>query len=280
MSNFSCKYCIEPFFLPLGQQSLFCVYTFPTDTPPQGGILYLPPFAEEMHKSRRMAALQARQFAQAGYAVLQFDLLGCGDSSGEFAEANWRLWMECAKAAHTWLSQQLHSTIYLWGLRLGAIMATELSSQVTNIGGLILWQPVTNGETFLNQFLRIKVASEMLAPTQEKSGTKELLNLLESGQSVEIGGYMLAPELAMQLKELRLGQLSLTSSPIVWLESSPTESQSLPPASSRLIENWIANGMDVRGKMVLGDNFWSSQEILESPNLLLETSRMLGNIAP
>jgi len=280
MSNILNKYGIEPFFLPLGQQSLFCVYTFPTDIQPRGGILYLPPFAEEMHKSRHMAALQARQFAQAGYAVLQFDLLGCGDSTGEFAEANWRSWMECAKAAHTWLSQKLHSTIFLWGLRLGAIMAVELSSQVADVGGLILWQPVSNGETFLNQFLRIKVASEMFAPTEEKSGTKELLNLLESGQSVEIGGYMLAPELASQLKELRLGRLSPTSSPVVWLECSPTESQSLSTASSRLIESWVANGMDVKAQMVLGDNFWSSQEILESPNLLLETSRILGSIAP
>ena len=40
-------------------------------------------WAEEMNKARRMAALQARLLAENGYAVLQIDLHGCGDSSGD-----------------------------------------------------------------------------------------------------------------------------------------------------------------------------------------------------
>lgn len=272
-------YSIEPFFLPFGQESIFCLYVSPSGKKPRGGILYLPPFAEEMHKSRRMAALQARQFAQAGYAVLLIDLLGCGDSSGDFEDANWESWIGCGRTAHAWLAKRTQTTVFLWGLRLGAMLAAELSLQLPEIGGLIFWQPVTNGEAFLNQFLRIKVASEMFAPNQEKSGTRELLSLLESGKPVEVGGYMLAPGLASQLAKLRLGRLTVNA-PVSWLEVSEIEPLLPPPASVKIIDAWTAVGVKVTTQVVPGTNFWSSQEIQESPTLLLETSRALENIAP
>ena len=49
--------------------------------------MYAHPFCEEMNKARRMAALQSRRLAALGYSVLQIDLFGCGDSSGDFADA-------------------------------------------------------------------------------------------------------------------------------------------------------------------------------------------------
>lgn len=273
------SYSIEPFFLPLGGQSIFCVYISPTSENPRAAILYLPPFAEESHKSRRMAALQARQFAQAGYAVLLVDLLGCGDSSGDFEDANWEAWLDCGRTAYDWLVRNTQSTVYLWGLRLGTILAAELSLKLPAIGGLILWQPITNGEVYLNQFLRIKVASEMLAPNQEKSGTKELLGLLESGKPVEVGGYMLSSKMASQLAKLRLGPLDITV-PVLWLEVSETEPCLPSPASSKVIEGWKAKGINLFAQALPGTNYWSSQEIQEIPNLLLETCKALERIAP
>ncbi|MBK8384562.1 MAG: hypothetical protein IPL11_02315 [Candidatus Accumulibacter sp.] len=41
------------------------------------------------NKSWRIVPLQARALATAGYAVLQIDLMGCGDSSGDFGDATW-----------------------------------------------------------------------------------------------------------------------------------------------------------------------------------------------
>ncbi len=37
---------------------------------PRGAIVYIHPFAEELNRSRHVVALQARAFAEAGYAVL------------------------------------------------------------------------------------------------------------------------------------------------------------------------------------------------------------------
>jgi len=182
---------IEPFFLDGKQNSLFCIHLYLAGVTCKGSILYLHPFAEEMHKSRCMAALQARHFAQAGYAVLQVDLTGCGDSSGDFADATWQAWLNDARRAHDWLSSRHAAPVSLWGLRIGASLAVELASTLPDIEQLLLWQPVVNGEQYLNQFLRIKLAGEMLSQGQAQNGTKALRASLEAGSNIEVGGYML-----------------------------------------------------------------------------------------
>ncbi len=72
----------------------------------RGAVVYVHPFAEEMNKSRRMAALQSRALAAAGFAVLQIDLLGCGDSSGDFGDASWDEWIDDVLLAVRWLRGQ------------------------------------------------------------------------------------------------------------------------------------------------------------------------------
>ncbi len=74
----------EAFFLPVANaqhSQRFCLFHPAQGRASGAPLLYLHPFAEEMNKSRRMAALQSRALAEHGYAVLQIDLLGCGDSS-------------------------------------------------------------------------------------------------------------------------------------------------------------------------------------------------------
>jgi exosortase A-associated hydrolase 2 len=83
---------LEAFFLPVEPGQRLCIFHHPAARPTRGGVVYVHPFAEEMHKARRMAALQARRLADEGFAVMQIDLHGCGDSSGDFSEARWDLW--------------------------------------------------------------------------------------------------------------------------------------------------------------------------------------------
>ena len=75
---------------------------------PPGGCTarHLPPFAEEMNHSRRMATLQAHRLAALGIDVLVVDLFGTGDSAGDFADARWETWQEDAKAAVAWLGRR------------------------------------------------------------------------------------------------------------------------------------------------------------------------------
>lgn len=259
---------IDPFFLDGPRGPLFCLYLAPEAREPLGGILYIHPFAEEMHKSRRMAALQSRAFAAAGYAVLQVDLTGCGDSVGDFGDARWEIWQDDVGLSHAWLKNQGIESITLWGLRTGASLAAEMARELTGIDHLILWQPVISGELFLNQFLRIKLASEMLLGGQAKSGTKALRSQLEAGEGVEVGGYHLAPEMAQVLAARKLVD-QIPPCRTQWFEIGTGEE--LAPASQRVADAWFSAGVHLTIHSVEGEPFWGTQEITECPALLEAT---------
>ncbi len=267
---------IEPFFLPFGDDRLFCNFTIPTFIKPEASILYLHPFAEEMHKSRRMAALQVREFASKGYAVLQIDLLGCGDSTGDFEDASWDNWRRCVEIAIDWLTNRMNVPIILWGLRTGGMLAVDISQKFVNIAGIILWQPIINGANFINQFLRIRVATEMLASKQERTGIKQLRDKIVSGESVEIGGYTLSSSLALSIDKMDLLNTAIPC-PIYWFEISMFSSNQFSPSSSKVIECWKNRGISIIAESVQGEQFWNSQEIIESHKLIVQTTKAICN---
>lgn len=261
---------IEPFFLDGEHGPLFCIHLSPDTITSKGSILYLHPFAEEMHKSRRMAALQARRFASEGYTVLQVDLSGCGDSAGDFSDANWNRWRNDAQRAHAWLAAKNTGPMRLWGLRTGASLAVELANTIPDIEQLILWQPVTDGEQYLNQFLRIKLASEMLSTGQAQNGTKALRISLDAGASIEVGGYILNHTMAHDLAHLKLADLPPPCR-VMWLELGFEASVLPSPASQRIVESWRAAAVSVQTRTLTGEPFWLTQEITECLSLIEAT---------
>jgi exosortase A-associated hydrolase 2 len=267
---------ITPFFLAGEPGPLFCIHLSPAHGTLRGRILYLHPFAEEMHKSRRMAAVQARRLAAAGYAVLQLDLTGCGDSWSDFGAARWHGWIGDATRALQWLDDAHSNTpLLLWGLRLGATLALDLAAGVPEVDGVILWQPVTHGERFLNQFLRIKLASEMLTEGRARTRIQELRERLKAGESVEIGGYRLAAELAESIGGLQLGQMPPPRR-VVWIDIVADSRTPPAPASERVMRNWLEQGCQLHLSRVTGESFWITQEITECPALLEVTLDGVG----
>jgi exosortase A-associated hydrolase 2 len=264
----------EPFFLNGPRGRLFGLHYFPREAPVRGSVLYLHPFAEEMHKSRRMAALQARNLAESGFGVLQIDLTGCGDSDGDFGDASWSGWRDDALAAAHWLREVHGQPPFGWGLRLGASLAVDLQSRERPFCRLVLWQPVVSGELFLNQFLRLKLASEMLASGESSGGTKALRATLEAGNSVEIAGYQLSSVFARELQQLQLAKLA-PSCPVDWIEIG-NEGGNINPANQRVVDTWQAAGSSVRTNLVTGEPFWTTQEITECPALLSVTREIFN----
>jgi exosortase A-associated hydrolase 2 len=259
-----------PFFLNADVGERFCLYYQPDgQAPPRGAILYVHPFAEELNKCRRMAALQARAYAQAGYGVLQMDLYGCGDSSGEFADATWDIWLADLARAWQWLLARHNGPLHLWGLRLGGLLALEFATR-TKPQTLILWQPVLNGRTYLHQFSRMQSAARLFGSAVE--------------QDSEIAGYLLSPRLAASIQGLDAGALAPSCS-VQWLElgeqlpetigdyaaSAGAARASLSSGSARIIEDWRQGGTRVDAYPVNGVPFWRSTEIDEAPELLSVT---------
>jgi exosortase A-associated hydrolase 2 len=270
-----------PFFLKVGKGERFCLYhAAESGETPRAAFVYIHPFAEEMNKARRMAALQSRAFAKAGIAVLQIDLFGCGDSSGDFSEACWETWKDDVRAAAQWLENRTGKPVGLWGLRLGALLALDAAASADiPFEELILWQPVTNGETFLTQFLRMRLAGEMLASGGEKSGgTQELRAKMAAGESLEVAGYELAPALAASIDGMNAAKMPITATPVHWFELVADTDRPMPPAAARVASAWEERGVQLHRHLVTGTPFWASQEITECDALLDATTGLFDEV--
>jgi exosortase A-associated hydrolase 2 len=269
----------QPFFLDASGGPRLCVYYAPpSGTRIREAVIYLHPFCNEMNKSRRMASLQARAMAHEGVAVLQIDLYGCGDSSGDFADALWDIWKEDVSLAHRWLDENLGVPVSLWGLRMGALLALDYASgSVSPIPKLILWQPGSTGESYITQFLRMRIANEMLTPDSGKSaasshGTQGLRNIMKQGQSLEIAGYELVPALAEAIDKLKIASLAPRGSKVAWFEIVADVGRNLPPVSQQILAEWRRQDVSVESHCVVGLPFWATQEITECPALLQATT--------
>lgn len=271
---------MEVLFLEGTRGPLFAVYHPSRLTgPAKGGFVYLPPFAEEMNRSRRMAALQASRLAEKGLAVLLLDPFGTGDSAGDFGDARWDIWREDVMAAIAWLSERCGGPVGLWGLRLGALLAADVAVQnPEGLARLLFWQPLLSGDNYLTQFLRLRVASGMNGGA-ERETTKELRAKWAEGEAVEVAGYDVSPELAAAISKTRLQELAKTLGdlPLDWLELTSSDDGALMPASRSVVDTLTGEGRHVSAQAVPGEAFWSIQEITLAPNLIAATE---GLVAP
>lgn len=259
----------RPFFLPASPGQRFCLFHPPVaGRPARGAILYVHPFAEELNQSRRMAALQARAFAAAGYGVLQIDLYGCGDSDGDFADARWHIWQHDLVLACAWLTRHADGPLTLWGLRLGALLALDAAAALAP-SRLILWQPVLDGKAHIDQFLRLLLASQMVSADSEAAPARQRL---AAGASVEVAGYTLAAELAAAIDALdALDNMALAPAcPVHWFELTAA-SAALAPRAARVAERWRGAGVALDLRQVPGQPFWNGIEIVECQALLAAT---------
>ena len=234
-------------------------------------VICVAPFAEEMNTSRRMLAVAARALAHAGFAVVLVDLLGCGDSSGDFGDATWSLWLRDIGAAREWAARRFAGPQWLWGVRAGALLATQSATDQGECN-LMLWQPVLSGKQHLNQFLRLKIAGAALNQAENRETTQQIHARLRSGCHEEVAGYRVSPGLAEGMDGAALALPASFRGRIVWCEVSPDEPAAISPASAGRIGDWREAGLDVRVRAVGGPAFWQTPEIAECPDLV-EASR-------
>lgn len=260
----------EPFFLDRGDRRIFVISRPPRpETRPSHGVIFFAPFAEELNRTRRMTTLLGTALAAAGAQMLAFDFSGTGDSAGDFGDARFEDWIDDGVAAIDWLAQRVEGPICLVGLRFGAALAL-LSAQRRRdrIGRLVLWQPVTSGSTMLTQFLRIRIAANM-AGNGAKETTKALRETIERGEPVEVGGYVLAPELFQAIDRTSLSASAPDAdTPVHWMEVSTEERSDLLPPSRKVVDGWREAGVAVETATVAGDQFWATQEMTVAPALV------------
>ncbi|TCO80996.1 exosortase A-associated hydrolase 2 [Plasticicumulans lactativorans] len=267
---------MEPLFIDAGRKRLFALFLPPSaDRPPRGGVLYVPPFAEEMNKSRAMAVSAARAFAAAGWGVLLPDLFGTGDSEGDFGDARWEGWRGDLTAAAAWLAQRCPGTPVVWGLRLGALLALDAAQRgALDARAFLLWQPTSSGEQALTQFLRLRLAATLRDGEPETPAS--LRARLAAGESIEVAGYALNPELATAIDACRAP--AAPAMPTAWIEVVAESGRTLSPATRRTLDAWAAAGCSAQASAVVGEAFWGTQEIAAAPALIAPSLAFLQEL--
>ncbi len=279
MNDTTCQEPARPFFLDAAPGRRFCLYHAPDASREcAGAILYVHPFGDEMNMSRHMAAMQARAFAAMGLGVLQIDLHGCGDSDGELRDASWEIWRQDLAVAARWLETHVAPAVSLWGLRLGATLAVDFARHAGSaIDTLILWQPVIAGKAFMTQFLRLRVAGDMLNEHRDSTGgTQALRTALASGDVVEVAGYELSPALVSGIDDMDLSCLSAMRAPIHWLEIVSGADGRMADWRMDTARAWMANDIALHMHAVTCEPFWTGQEIRECLPLLSATTDILA----
>lgn len=266
------------FFIPAAQGQRLAIHHAPAASP-RSVVLFVHAFAEEMNKSRRMAALAARSLAEAGHAVLQVDLLGCGDSSGDLVDARWSDWLDDVRLGVRWLRQRHGQDLplWLWGHRVGALVAAGAARHLDEDCQFMFWHPNTSGKQPLAQFLRLKTVAAMLQGAQS-GGAPDLRKALVQGQNVEVAGYTLGAALALDMEAASLSPPPRARRALFLEVQAVQADGTLPPASPAIagcIERWQAAGVPCVGQVVAGPAFWQTAEIEDAPALIEATVAML-----
>ena len=269
---------IEPFFIQGYKGYLFCQCTLPKTKHPTKSVLLLPPFAEEMNKSRRMLSQQAWCLAERGYTVYMLDLYGTGDSAGEFSDATWEIWCRDIKDILQRISKDGFISVSILALRMGALLLEAVfESNEIEIDRVILWQPSISGEILLNQFLRLKLAADMISSAGSGMNTKEIKQKLTNGISMEIAGYSINPILADSISNTKLEKISFPPSiDVDWYELLAKEDRAVSVATQKVIDKLKGAGVNIRLKKIVGTSFWSTIELVDVHDLLKATTKLLS----
>lgn len=263
---------LQPIFLNGKRGRQFSLYVPPKNK--EKVFLCLPSFAEEMNRCRVMVAMQARLLAGKGYGCLLLDYYGTGDSEGDFSDTSWASWHQDVLTTIEWLSEQGHNDVVLWGVRTGALLAAEIATEsIPGISSLLFWQPVLNGEQFLTQFFRIRLAM-LMDRGEPKESTQQMRANLHSGNNLEVAGYEITRELVEELDKKRLSSYQDIAVPINWFELVLGDDEDLSLASQKAIDSWRQNDIKVVTHKYQGPAFWQLHERELTPELLAKTTAL------
>lgn len=170
---------------------------------------------------------------------------------------------------YRWLRTTGYTPHGVIGLRTGGLLALDLAQQ-EKLPHCILWQPVTTGEMFLNQLLRVRVAAGLAHGLGET--VRDLRVRLSAGETLDVAGYDITPELAADLDALVLKDMAAGyHGRVTWMQVAADPTAPVPPAIGAVVEGWMRRRVDAEIFQVAGEPFWSIEETTLAPKLLEQT---------
>jgi exosortase A-associated hydrolase 2 len=145
---------LHPQFISGAKGNLFVLHRDVDAPSPAGTIIIVPPFGEEMNRTRILMNDAAERLAHAGYSTIIFDLSGTGDSAGDLSDTRWNDWINDLTTVVDWVDPQQGQAISFLGIRLGGLLAAQFASKHPHYK-LALWNPVVEGKDYIDHLRRI-----------------------------------------------------------------------------------------------------------------------------
>lgn len=144
---------MQPFYFSIPEGDVFAVYHEPrVARERQCAVLLCYPLGHEYLNSHRAYRQIAMLLSEAGFPVLRFDYLGCGDSGGFSEQAGVDVWLRNVSQAVTELKAKSGaSSLCFVGLRFGATLALLAAAKAGPVESLVLWDPIVKGNGYLHE---------------------------------------------------------------------------------------------------------------------------------
>jgi exosortase A-associated hydrolase 2 len=181
----------DPFFFTREDAHLFAMLHSPAGAAHATAFVMSHPFGEEKLWSHRVFVSTARALAARGHAVLRFDYMGAGDSSGLTPDTSLDSHLADLRAAVRELRRRVPNVqrVGLIGLRLGATFAALVAEAGECDGPLVLWDPVVDGEAYFQELLRINLSTQLAVYGKVQETREVLQEKIRAGQPVNVDGY-------------------------------------------------------------------------------------------
>ncbi len=268
-----------PLFFPSGDRSLFGVLHRPADdatlVETKTAFVFCHPLGEEKLWTHRVFVSYARQLAQSGRPVLRFDFTGSGDSEGSFSDLSMTTLAGDLRAAIAEVRRLTGVTaVSLLGLRLGANIAMKVADEEADVQHLILWSPVTDGERYMQELLRINLLTQMATFKEIRQERPALVADMQQGRTVNVDGYEMAWPLYSSVAEFKPeADAHAFAGPclIVQIEKQPRPAADL----TRLAQSYA----NATVKFAQEEAFWKeiARFYQQAPNLFDVTMEWLAN---
>lgn len=262
-------------FFKNGEYRLFGILHEPVGTPSGAVWVLCHPFAEEKLWAHRVFVSFARLLAARGAWVLRFDMMGSGDSEGQFSAASVDTMMSDIDCAIRYLKEAsgISQGIGLLGLRLGATLAALAAERSPSIGKLVLWEPIIDGGKYMQEMLRINLTTQSAVYKEIRHNREALVRMMREGMTINIDGYELAYRCYDQVSNIKLNEESKRFDGRCMITQVGREGQTLGSDLKAVQQTYKAADL----KQVVEEPFWKEikQWYGAAPNLVVATFEWL-----
>jgi uncharacterized protein len=153
-------------------------------------------WGQEYLRSHRAMRRLGNMLSLSGWNVMRFDYFGTGDSGGDMRDADLAGWESDIETAVEEVCDTSGTTdVALVGLRLGGTLACRLAARSEQVNSVVLWDPVINGDVFLDELWKLE---------RQISGARPVARKPDLGGGHDILGFPLTATMKGELQAINL----------------------------------------------------------------------------